>query len=84
MVMDMICKLDYFLFYEIHNNWGSPVMDLLMSWITYSGDTPLIFLYIIAVSVTVGIIYRLKYFKFNPDLAKPIYRIYLIQSFLKI
>jgi membrane-associated phospholipid phosphatase len=65
--MDMICKLDYFLFHEIHNNWGSPIMDQLMSWITYSGNTPLIFLYIITASVTVGIIYRLKYYHFTSE-----------------
>ena len=42
-------------------------MDQLMSWITYSGNTPLIFLYIITVSVTFGIIYRLKYYQVTSE-----------------
>ena len=65
--MNMICKLDYYLFHEIHNNWGSPIMDQFMSWITYSGNTPLIFLYIISFSVTFGIIYHLKYDHFTSE-----------------
>jgi membrane-associated phospholipid phosphatase len=63
----MICKLDYFLFHWIHIDWRSPIMDPLMSWITYSGIAPMIFLFIIAVSGTVGIIYRKKHNHFTPE-----------------
>ncbi len=63
----MIYELDNFLIYVINNNWRSPVLDQLMSWITYSGNTPLIFLYIFSIGVIAGIIYRLKYFRLAPE-----------------
>ena len=49
--MKMVCKFDYFLVLRIHNNIGEPIMDHFMSWITYSGDAPLIFLYLIATGI---------------------------------
>ena len=64
--MEIIFKLDYFLFHGIHNIWGNPIMDQLMSWITYSGNTSFIFFYLIVVSVMIGIIYRLKHIRFTP------------------
>jgi len=40
-------------------------MDQVMSWITYSGNAPLIFSYIFAASIIVGLIYRSKYLPFT-------------------
>jgi len=42
-------------------------MDQLMSWITYSGNAPLIFSYIFVASIIVGLIYRSKYLRFAPE-----------------
>jgi undecaprenyl-diphosphatase len=61
----MICKFDYFVFFWIHNNLENPVMDHVMSWITYSSNAPFIFIYIFAASIIVGLIYRPKYLRFT-------------------
>ena len=62
----MICKLDYFLFHGIHNKGGNPILDQLMSWITYSANSTFIFLYLLVFSVIVGITYHTKYIRFTP------------------
>ena len=64
--MEMIYKLDYYLFLGIHNKEGNPILDQLMSWITYSANPPFIFLYLIVLSVIVGIIYHIKCIRFTP------------------
>ncbi len=64
---NMICKLDYLIFLWIHNNLENPVVDQLMSWITYSGNAPLIFSYIFIASIIVGLIYRSKNLHFAPE-----------------
>ncbi len=62
----MIGKFDYFLFHGIHNKGGNPILDQLMSWITYSANAPFIFLYLFVISVIVGITYHNKYIRSTP------------------
>lgn len=63
----MMCQLDYIIFLWIHNNLENPIMDQFMSWITYSGNAPLIFSYIFVASILVGLIYRSKYLHLAPE-----------------
>jgi len=63
----MLNKFDYFLFLWIHSKSENPIMDLLMSWITYSGNAPLIFSYIFVAGIVVGLTYRFKYIRFAPE-----------------
>ena len=63
----MICKLDDFIFFWIHNNLENPVVDQLMSWITYSGNAPLIFSYIFISGIIIVLINRSKNLRITPE-----------------
>ena len=69
----MINRLDYVLFHWIHNNWANPILDQIMSLITYSGNTPLIWIYLTAVSVIVGTTYFSKNKGLTPEKSRIIY-----------
>ena len=62
----MMSKFDNLVFIWIHINLESPFMDQVMSWITYSGNPPLIFTYILAAGITVGLIYRSQCLRITP------------------